>query len=131
MNADDLPLTEASAELVAFVDGTLLDFLAPAGSAETRWCPQWAEHSDAVHRLAAIRDEWNLMLASAANDGVPALHAFLRDVLDYHLPLLIDQQRGAFRGCGYGHKPRVRLDDTKHTRGRADGADTARPAVSP
>lgn len=117
MNADDLPLTEPSAELVAFVDGTLLDFLAPAGSAETRWCPQWAEHPDAVHRLAAIRDEWNLMLASAEDGAVPALHTFLRDVLDYHLPLLIDQQRGSFRECGYGHKPRQRLDVSKETRG--------------
>lgn len=118
MNADDLPLTEPSAELVAFVDGTLLDLLAPAGSAETRWCAQWAEHPDAVHRLAAIRDEWNLMLA--AQDG-PPLHAFLRDVLDYHLPLLIDQHRGAFRACGYSHEPRKRLDDSKYMRRQETG----------
>lgn len=117
MDADDLPLTEASAELIAFVHGVFLDSLAPSGGKSSRWCSQWAEHPDALHRLAAIHDEWNLMLASTPDSSSPPLHAFLRDVPDYHLPLLIDHDKGAFRECEFGHKPRVRLDETKQSRG--------------
>lgn len=59
----DVPLTSAPAELVAWVEGTFQDYLTGTiGLVKSgRWCSRWAEHPDAVHRLAGIYDEWTLM----------------------------------------------------------------------
>lgn len=99
MLSERLPLTEAPEELPEFVDGVLLPYLTPSESNRVVWCTQWRDHPDAVHRLAAIHEEWATMLGK--EDA--SLHLFLRDVLDYHLPLLIDSEKGAFRRCGGSH----------------------------
>lgn len=104
-----LPLTELPDGLSEFVDGVLLPHLSAGHPKQTTWCPQWREHPDAVHRLAAMSDQWSLMLSAA---DAP-LHEFMRDVLDYHLPLLVDPEKGAFRRCGYGHAAHTRLDAVK------------------
>jgi len=110
MLSDRLPLTEIPDGLANFVEMTLMDSLtagAERGSERApRWCSQWREHPEAVHRLAAIYDEWCMMLAG--EDAAP--HLFLRDVLDYHLSLLVDPDRGTFRACRYGHVSHRRLD---------------------
>lgn len=111
MLPDSLPLTEIPDGLANFVETTLMDSLTVgaergAGERAPRWCSRWREHPDAVHRLAAIHDEWCIMLSS--EDA--ALHPFIRDVLDHHMPMLVDPDRGAFRACSYGHTPHRRLD---------------------
>lgn len=111
MLSERLPLTEAPGGLSEFVDGVLLPYLTAGHPKQTTWCTQWREHPDAVHRLAAISDQWSLMLAQ--EDAV--LHEFFRDVLDYHMPLLIDPDKGAFRRCGYGHVAHTRIDAEKPT----------------
>ncbi|MBE7956367.1 DUF4913 domain-containing protein [Microbacterium oxydans] len=105
-----VPLTEAPAELVAWVEGTLQDRLTGAGkAAETRWCTRWTEHPDAVHRLAAMYDEWQVMLAGGK--GAPSLHMMIREVLDYHMPFLTSKEFGIFAQCGeYGHEKPRRVD---------------------
>lgn len=110
-----VPLDEAPAELIMWVEGDFQDFLTGMGKAESRWCARWVEHPDAVHRLAAMYDEWQLMLLRVK--GAPTLHAFVREVLDYHMPHLVGKEFGVFAKCGVdGHEPHRRLD-----------TDTARP----
>jgi len=101
-----------------FVNNVLLPTLTSGGKG-TVWCLEWREHPDAVTRLAAIWDAWSHLLA----EEDAALHSFLRDVLDHHMPMLIDGDRGAFRRCNYGHKPAEQLNDVKPGTGKE--ADTA------
>jgi hypothetical protein len=105
-----VPLGAPPPELIAFVEGTLQDCFTAAGKTGTkRWCTLWAEHPDAVHRLAAIYDEYTLMLTGGK--GVPSLHIFIREVIDYHLPYLVDREFGAFRLCDSdGHTGHQRLE---------------------
>lgn len=109
MLPERLPLDEIPEGLPEFVDGVLLPFLTAGHPSQTVWCPQWREHPDAVHRLAAMSDEWSHMLA----EEDASLHSFMRDVLDYHLPLLTDVEKGTFRRCSFGHAPHKRLDVAK------------------
>ncbi len=104
-----VPLTEAPADLIAWVEGTLQDRLTGFGKAETRWCSQWAEHPDALHRLAAMFDEWQFLMAGG--EVAPSLHMFIREVLDYHMPYLVSREFGVFAQCGeHGHEPHRRVD---------------------
>lgn len=105
-----LPLAAPPQELVEWVEGTLQDTLTSLGKTEARWCAQWAEHPEAVHRLAGMFDEWQLMIVGSTRG--PSLHGFIRDVLDYHLPHLVSTDYGAFARCGedYGHEQHRRLD---------------------
>lgn len=103
-----VPLTEAPTELVAWVEGTLQDRLTGTRK-DTRWCSQWTEHPDALHRLAAIFDEWQFLMAGG--EGAPSLHMFIREVLDYHMPYLVSREFGIFTKCGEdGHEPHRRVD---------------------
>lgn len=106
--SEQVPLNEIPDGLVDFVDGTLLAFLTSAGE-KTIWCAEWRDHPDAVHRLAAMADQWE----ESALGGTVGLHSFFRDVLDYHLPFLVDAEKGAFRGCKFDHAKRRRLDHIK------------------
>ncbi|WP_424937792.1 MULTISPECIES: DUF4913 domain-containing protein [Bacteria] len=105
-----VPLLEAPAALVAFVNGPLQDRFTGAGKKDTkRWCIRWTEHPDAVHRLAAIYDEYQFMLIGGK--GAPSLHMFIREVIDYHMPFLVDPSSGVFAECGhYGHADHTRVD---------------------
>ncbi|MDJ0336593.1 DUF4913 domain-containing protein [Salinibacterium sp. G-O1] len=110
MEPELLPLTDIPDSVRAFVDGVLLPHLTAGQPKDTIWCSQWGEHPDAVHRLAAISDEWSHMLESPD----ASLHGFLRDVLDYHLPMLVDREKGSFRRCGQGrHSTHAQLDAVK------------------
>lgn len=118
MLPDRLPITAVPDGLPEWVDNVLLPTLTSADKGSV-WCVEWREHLDAVTRLAAIWDEWSHMIAQ--DDA--ALHPFLRDVLDHHMPMLVDGERGAFRRCNYGHKPVEQLDAVKP--GKGAPADTA------
>ncbi|MFN3337315.1 MAG: DUF4913 domain-containing protein [Thermomicrobium sp.] len=104
-----VPLMEAPAELIAWVNGTLQDRLTGSGKTDTRWCSQWTEHPDALHRLAAMFDEWQFLLVGG--EGAPSLHMFIREVLDHHMPYLVSREFGIFAKCGeHGHEPHRRMD---------------------
>ena len=106
MLSEHLPLTDVPAGLAEFVDGVLLARLTTLGKNNV-WCASWREHPDAVHRLAAIQDEWQRMLS--AEDA--ELHTFMRDVLDYHLPRLVARsENGSFVQCEFQHNEQARLD---------------------
>lgn len=106
MLSEHLPLTDVPAGLAEFVDGVLLGRLTTLGKGNV-WCAQWREHPDAVHRLTAIEDEWQRMLATEES----GLHTFLRDVLDYHLPHLVSEAAGGcFVPCKFKHITPGRLD---------------------
>lgn len=111
MLPDRLPITAVPDNLPAFVDNVLLPTLTSGGKGAV-WCTTWQEHPDAVTRLAAISDEWTHLLA----EQDASLHSFLRDVLDHHMPMLIDAERGTFRDCKHGHRPVKQLDATETTR---------------
>ena len=106
--SEQVPLNEIPDGLVEFVDGTLLAYLTSSGE-KTIWCAEWRDHPDAVHRLAAMADQWE----ESAQGGTVALHGFLRDVVDYHMPFLVDPDKGAFRSCKYNHTAPRRLDYPK------------------
>ncbi|MGG7453052.1 DUF4913 domain-containing protein [Plantibacter auratus] len=109
MLSEHLPLTDVPAGLPEFVDGVLLARLTTLGKNEV-WCASWREHPDAVHRLAAIQDEWQRMIAGEDAE----LHTFIRDVLDYHLPRLVARHDGGvFAGCEFKHIEPARLDSVR------------------
>lgn len=86
-----------------FVETTLLDSLTGASKGRWSWCTRWSEHPDAVHRLLAIWQQWLEVQADPMG-----LHDFLRNTLDYHLPLLVGEH-GALRACQYGHRGHERI----------------------
>jgi hypothetical protein len=115
MLPERLPITAVPDGLPEFVENVLLPTLTSSGT-KTIWCPEWQEHPDAVTRLAAIWDAWTHMLAE--EDAL--LHSFLRDVLDWHMPYLVEEDRGAFRRCNFGHKPFEQLNEAKRAADRTD-----------
>ena len=115
MLPDNLPITAASPALREFVDAVFLPYLTETYNRDERmnWCNDWALHPTAVMRLAAVHDEWTAVKAA---DGEISWHAFLHDVLDYHLPLLVNPETGTFRSCKYQHETVIRLDQqTPHS----------------
>lgn len=108
MLPDRLPITTVPDGLPAFVDGVLLATLT-SDSKSITWCAEWRQHPDAVTRLAAIWDAWTHLLA----EEDAQLHSFLRDVLDHHMPKLLDKEVGPFASCQYEHKPHKRLDASR------------------
>lgn len=106
-----VPLTVAPPELVVWVESTLQEYLtSTAGPFKgAKWCRSWHTHPDAVHRLAAIYDQWTLM--RLGGKLAPSLHAFIREVLDYHMPYLVSRESGIFQRCDVdGHDPHTRID---------------------
>lgn len=115
-----VPLVAVPYELVSFVNGTLMDSLTGAGKVNRkRWCTQWVKHPDAVHRLAAIYDQWLFLLAGGKN--APSLHDFIRDCVDYHMPMLTDPDYGVFSQCDVdGHEQHKRIDDAARKKDTAE-----------
>lgn len=105
-----VPLRDAPHVLVDWVENVFQDCLTGAGKkGEARCCANWTEHPEAVHRLAAMYDEWLVMLAGV--EGAPSLHLVYREVLDYHLPYLVNWEYGVFARCDVdGHEPHRRID---------------------
>jgi hypothetical protein len=75
-----------------------------------------------VTRIAAIWDAWTHILAE--EDAM--LHFSLRDVLDHHMPMLVDAERGVFRRCNYGHKVAEQLDVVSPGTGKEEPVPTIR-----
>ncbi len=102
-----LPLTatdELLPEFVTFVENVLPVYLIQNDGEQRVWCDQWRAHPDALHRLYAIWQMWEL-----AASGEITLHSFIRDVLDWHQPHLIDRDTGAFRRCLREHREPIAL----------------------
>lgn len=117
MLSERLPLTTVPEAVAAFVDD-VLPTLSSLGK-RTVWCAQWREHPDAVTRLAAIADVWGEMTGADNAD----LHTFLRDVLDHHMPRLVDPESGAFAMCSHGHQAPEPITTVK----RGQGAPSTAP----
>jgi hypothetical protein len=102
-----LPLEHADGDLVDFVETVLMDKLTGAGKQnQKKWCADWEQHPEAVHRLQAIYDVWQETAI-----GQVGLHGFYHDVLDYHLPLPTSPETGVFAQCDRdGHQPHSRID---------------------
>jgi Domain of unknown function (DUF4913) len=64
---------------------------------ETRWCPRWHEHTEAVIRLEALWRSWETLRLDA-NLGIAN---WLTSFLDPQL-LVVLGQRGPFAQCGGG-----------------------------
>lgn len=61
------------------------------------WCPEWWEHPEAVYRLTQTWHAWE-----SASRHTGALASWMRDVADYHLPIVLHPQ-GPFFGCTMDH----------------------------
>lgn len=97
------------------VDAFVADLLAPTyrrkvdGRSAT-WCLDWRAHPEAVVRLDALWRSWEHLRM----DPALGMSAWLRDHLDYHLPILLSPD-GPFRGCSptRGHAPTAAVLPTK------------------
>lgn len=86
--------------LDGWVSGWLLPtFRRPSGGGNSRWCPQWWCHPEAVLRLAAVHAAFTQMCALHGTGTA----TWLRDVLDPQLTVLMSDL-GPFRGCGGQHR---------------------------
>lgn len=87
--------------LEAWMDGYFFPvFQRPLGA--YRWCPKWWAHPEAVTRFTALWRTWE----SYRLDPNSGISDWLRDHLDLHLAMLLDQ-RGPFYQCdpAGGHVP--------------------------
>ena len=67
------------------------------------WCRQWWAHPEAISRLEAM---WRAWEAARVQDGPAGMATWWRDVADYHMSQLLDND-GPFHACRDGHR-----DDT-------------------
>lgn len=63
---------------------------------QARWCPQWAEHLEAVHRLNLLWHTWENAHTEPANWA--ARDEWTRLIFDHHTGWLLDRE-GPFAGC--------------------------------
>jgi Domain of unknown function (DUF4913) len=61
---------------------------------EYRWCAQWWRHGEAISRLSALWQAWEVHRI----DPGSGISAWYRDHLDHHLPVLLGP-RGPFYQC--------------------------------
>jgi hypothetical protein len=63
------------------------------------WCDRWAAHPEAVYRLTAVWEAWEVL----REDGGAWRSNWLRLHLDEQLEVLFDREHGPFAGCASGH----------------------------
>lgn len=89
------------ASLDAFVEGYLLPQWRHHLGASTNWCGYWWRHAEAVSRLEALWEAWEVMRREPA----PSLSTWWRDHLDPHMRALTDAE-GTFCRCSADvHEP--------------------------
>lgn len=64
------------------------------------WCRQWWRHPEAINRLEAM---WRAWEAARVHDGPGGMAAWWRDVADYQMSQLLDND-GPFHACRDGHR---------------------------
>ncbi len=87
----------ASDELVAWVE-KLTSYLESLEREDSRWCPQWQEHPEAVWRLTALHREFEISFADDTVSGWWVNH------FDRHAPFIFGST-GIFQACESGHDP--------------------------
>lgn len=87
----------ASDEVVAWVE-KLTSYLESQERDESRWCPQWQEHPEAVWRFTALHREFEISFADDTVSGWWVNH------FDRHAPFIFGST-GIFQACESGHDP--------------------------
>lgn len=87
------PLVTEFASLDAFVDGYVLPNWRHRPS-QGKWCATWWQHGEAIARLEAVWEAFEVMRLEPA----PALSTWWRDHLDVHMRTLTAED-GTFAGC--------------------------------
>lgn len=82
------------ASLDAFVEGYLLPQWRHRLGGSTQWCGYWFRHAEAVSRLEAVWEAWEVIRREPA----PSLSTWWRDHLDPHMRALTDPD-GTFNRC--------------------------------
>jgi hypothetical protein len=82
----------ASAE--DWVAGYFLPMFRRTLGGECRWCRQWWQHAEAISRLTALWQAWEVHRLDLGT----GISAWYRDHLDHHLPILLGT-RGPFYQC--------------------------------
>ena len=67
------------------------------------WCEEWWRHPEAVVRLTATWRCWE----EARQEGGSAISRWFLHVLDPHMAVLMDVERGPFQSCGHGHSDKL------------------------
>lgn len=89
------------ASLDAFVEGYLLPQWRHRLSSSTHWCGYWWRHAEAVSRLEALWEAWEVMRREPA----PSLSTWWRDHLDPHMRALTDAEGTFYRCSADVHEP--------------------------
>lgn len=87
------PIVTEFASLDAFVEGYVLPNWRHRPS-QGNWCASWWQHSEAIARLEAVWEAFEVMRREPA----PALSTWWRDHLDTHMRTLTSED-GTFAGC--------------------------------
>lgn len=87
----------AAAEVVAWVE-KLTSYLESPERDDSRWCPQWQEHPEAVWRFTALHREFEISVVDDTMSGWWVNH------FDRHAPLIFGPT-GIFQACENGHNP--------------------------
>lgn len=74
------------------------------------WCPQWWKHAEAVYRIQAL---WRGFEEVRLQPGA-AVSAWVRDHLDYHMNVLMEQN-GPFIRCSSKDGHRTDQPEVLHT----------------
>lgn len=87
----------ASDELVAWVE-KLTSYLESQEREDSRWCPQWQDHPEAVWRFTALHREFEISFTDDTVSGWWVNH------FDRHAPFIFGST-GIFQACESGHDP--------------------------
>lgn len=89
------------ASLDAFVEGYVLPQWRHKLGVSVHWCAYWFRHAEAVSRLEAVWEAWEVM----RRDTAPAMSTWWRDHLDPHMRMLTDADGVFYRCSAEVHEP--------------------------
>lgn len=89
------------ASLDAFVEGYVLPQWRHKLGGSVHWCAYWFRHAEAVSRLEAVWEAWEVM----RRDPAPAMSTWWRDHLDPHMRMLTDADGVFYRCSADVHEP--------------------------
>lgn len=97
--------TQVYGSVVQFVENYLAEvYRRKVADNGVAWCPEWWRHTEAVARLEALWQSWELYRLN----GELGLSLWFLDHADSHMDMLFDP-KGPFAGCSMhnGHTDRV------------------------